>query len=187
MCRLCTRPTIYLTRSGLSDDATVHHGCWYSAKLDSYIQIPEADLEAKRALIKQGQVHWKCRKDPTDTIDRAAGQDQPPARAQHFIGLCQRSGVAKHATRVSIRPSDEPALSPPRTRRPRSPLMRRVEPNPKDLHGFRIVVRAPSRMREQTATDAERITPSIEERQDLALRAIPNVERAIITRSLGSE
>ena len=31
-CRLCCRPTIYLTCSGLSDHATVHHGHWYSAK-----------------------------------------------------------------------------------------------------------------------------------------------------------
>jgi len=30
-CRLCGRTTMYLTRSGLSDHATVYHGCWYIA------------------------------------------------------------------------------------------------------------------------------------------------------------
>ena len=167
-CRLCKRLTIYLTRSGLSGHATLHHGCWYSAKLDSYIQIPEADLEAKWALLKQGQAHQKCRKDPADNTDWTAGQDRPLARAQHFSSLRQRSGIAWCTARISIRPSDEPALSPPRNRRPHSPLMRRVESNPEDPHRFRVVVRAPTRVKELTASDAERATPLIGEGQDLA-------------------
>jgi len=58
-CRLCKRPTIYLTRSGLLYHATVHHAHWYGAKRDEYVPIPEADLEAKRRLIRQGQAHMK--------------------------------------------------------------------------------------------------------------------------------
>ena len=69
-CPLCDRPTVYITRSGLSYHATVHHVHWYSAKLDRYIPIPEEDLEAKRRLIKDGQAHRKFRVDPVDR-DRA--------------------------------------------------------------------------------------------------------------------
>ena len=65
-CRLCDRPTVYITRSGLSDHATVHHAHWYSVKLDRYIPIPEEDLEAKRRLIRDNQAHRKFRVDPAD-------------------------------------------------------------------------------------------------------------------------
>jgi len=74
-CRLCCRPTVYLTRSGLSDHATVHHGHWYSAKRDEYVPIPETDLAAKRELIKKGQAHHKFRQDPTDKPPRTDRQD----------------------------------------------------------------------------------------------------------------
>ena len=74
-CRLCCRPTVYLTRSGLSDHATVHHGHWYSAKRDEYVPIPEAELAAKRELIKRGQAHRKFRQDPADKPPRTDGQD----------------------------------------------------------------------------------------------------------------
>jgi len=70
-CRLCKRDTIYITRSGLSDHATVHHGCWYSAKRDEYVVILEAELEDKRRRVRDGQAHRKHRVDPAD---------RPPAR-----------------------------------------------------------------------------------------------------------
>ena len=58
-CRLCARDTIYLTRSGLSDHATVHHGCWYSAKRDEHMRIPEEELAVKCRRVKDGQQHRK--------------------------------------------------------------------------------------------------------------------------------
>ena len=71
-CRLCSRDTVYLTRSGLSGHATMHHGCWYSARRDEYMQIPEAELEDKRQRVKDGQQHRKFRVDPADKRQKSA-------------------------------------------------------------------------------------------------------------------
>jgi len=76
-CRLCDRETVYLTRSGLSDHATIHHRHWYSAKQDRYVPIPEADLAAKRDLVKPGQTHRKFRQDPADVPNPTDGRDKP--------------------------------------------------------------------------------------------------------------
>ena len=73
-CRLCDKPTIYLTRSGLSDHATMHHARWYSAKRDEYVPISEAELEAKRQLIKQNQAHRKFSRDPVDSARNPTGR-----------------------------------------------------------------------------------------------------------------
>jgi len=75
-CRLCKRPTIYLTRSGLSDHATVHHGRWYSAKRDEYVVIPESELEDKRRRVRDGQAHRKHRVDPADRPKRPAREQE---------------------------------------------------------------------------------------------------------------
>jgi len=123
-CRLCCRPTIYLTRSGLSDHATVHHGHWYSAKQDEYVPIPEADLVAKRELIKKGQAHRKFRRDPADNPPQTAGQDRPPH-------LHHRLTATKHGMRPQKRAPPASASTPSGdTRkvehRPSSPSDRRV-------------------------------------------------------------
>ena len=65
-CRLCNRDIIYLMRSGLSNHAVVHHGCWYSANRDEYVPIPEEELEEKRRAIREGQAHRRQRPDPAD-------------------------------------------------------------------------------------------------------------------------
>jgi len=37
----CSNPTIYLSRSGMSDHhATIRHGCWFSARDDRFVKIP---------------------------------------------------------------------------------------------------------------------------------------------------
>jgi len=38
-CQLCNRFTIYQTRSGLSDQTTVHHGNWYRTQEDVFVLI----------------------------------------------------------------------------------------------------------------------------------------------------
>jgi len=55
----------------------VHHGSWYSAKFDAYIQIPEAELEAKRQLVKRNQAHRKFRRDPADRVNPTDRQNRP--------------------------------------------------------------------------------------------------------------
>jgi len=94
-CHLCAREMVYLTRSGLSDHVTVHHGHLYSAKQDHYIPIPEADLAAKRQLVKLGQSHRKFRKDTADVPNPTDGQDRPPRTVQSSTGQPMRSGVAR--------------------------------------------------------------------------------------------
>jgi len=86
-CRLCDRPTVYLTRSGLLDHATVHHAHWYSAKQDCYVPIPEEDLEAKRRLIQDNQAHRKFRKDPED---KGKGRSRAPSRIAPRTGRIRR-------------------------------------------------------------------------------------------------
>jgi len=63
-CRLCERDTLYVTRSGLSNHAVVHHGCWYSAVRDEFVPIPEEELEEKRKAVQRGQTHRRRRPDP---------------------------------------------------------------------------------------------------------------------------
>jgi len=62
-CRLCKRDTLYITRSGLSNHAVVHHNCWYSAVRDEFVPIPEEELEKRRA-VQRGQTHRRRRPDP---------------------------------------------------------------------------------------------------------------------------
>jgi len=124
-CRLCDRETVYLTRSGLSDHATVHHGHWYSAKQDRYIPIPEADLAAKRDLVKRGQNQRKFRKDPANPpMNRP---DRPPTRRHRITGLEMRSVVMR---RKREQAAAEDTATPPDTRSvvrwPRSPSERRL-------------------------------------------------------------
>ena len=63
-CRLCNRDTLYVTRSGLSNHAVVHHGCWYSAVRDDFVSIPAEELEEKRRAVQRGQTHRRRRPDP---------------------------------------------------------------------------------------------------------------------------
>ena len=51
---------------GLSDHATVHHGCWYSTWNDHFVAVPEVDFEAKRLLVREGQAHPCYRVDPAE-------------------------------------------------------------------------------------------------------------------------
>jgi len=51
---------------GLSDHATVHHGCWYSTWDDRFVAILEVDLEAKWLRVYKGQVHRRCCVDPAE-------------------------------------------------------------------------------------------------------------------------
>ena len=62
-------------------------------KLDAYIQIPEADLEAKRQLIKQGQAHRKFQRDPADRVHPTDGQTN---RHVWHIGSLGWDGVREH-------------------------------------------------------------------------------------------
>jgi len=66
-CRLCNRGTIYLTRSGLSNHAVVHHGWWYSTHRDEFVPITEEELEEKRRAVQKGQAHRRRRPDPAHT------------------------------------------------------------------------------------------------------------------------
>jgi len=66
-CRLGDRDTVYLMRSGLSNHAVVHHGCWYSANRDEYMPIPEEELEEKCRAVQKGHAHRRRRPDPADT------------------------------------------------------------------------------------------------------------------------
>ena len=124
-CHLCKQSTVYLTRSGLSDHTTIHHGHWYNAKHDQYVPIPEVDLEAKCWLNHQGQSHRKLRRDPADAESQTAGQDRPPWTAHRMTGLRMRSREA--ATTKTASPPDTRTVE---TRiveqRPRSPSSRRV-------------------------------------------------------------
>ena len=65
-CQLCNQLTVYQTRSGLSDHATIHHSSWYSACEDIFVPIPEVNLVAKHQQVHEGQAH-KCH--CTDPID----------------------------------------------------------------------------------------------------------------------
>ena len=65
-----------MTRSGLSNHAVVHHGCWYSAVRDEFVTIPEEELEEKRQAVQRGQMHRRRRRDPMLTQrarERASG------------------------------------------------------------------------------------------------------------------
>jgi len=136
-CRLCARETVYLTRSGLSDHATVHHGHWYSSKQDRYIPIPEADLAAKCRLVKLGRSHRKFRKDPADTPNPADGQDRPPKTVQSSTGQPKRSSVAQRNDMEQETAMDMVPLPDTQSvvRRPRSPSERRVTTCKVDLGG----------------------------------------------------
>jgi len=121
-CRLCDRPTVYLTRSGLSDHATVHHAHWYSAKLDRYIPIPEEDLEAKRRLIKDGQAHRKFRVDPAD---RDEARSRAPSRDTRKAGGNRRP--SKPGGRRTSGLVGSPAMGKRRQRSPSTSSSRRVD------------------------------------------------------------
>ena len=85
-CRLYNKPTIYITRSGLSDHATMHHVHWYSAKRDEYIPISEAELEAMRLLIKRNQAHRKFRRDLVDSVGNLTGRGKPTSTDSRAAG-----------------------------------------------------------------------------------------------------
>jgi len=180
-CRLCTRSTIYLTRSGLSDHATVHHGHWYSAKYDRYVPIPEAELAAKRDLVKRGQSHRKFRKDPAD--HSTDGPDKPTRKV---TGLEEQPSVPRRATEPhdteerratgsTVRSSmlrrkrerlaaKETAASPSDTRsvvrRSRSPTERRVTSCTVDLGAVKY---APPPSRASRRTSAAGSSANLEE------------------------
>jgi len=94
-CRLCNKPTIYITRSGLSDHATLHHVHWYSAKRDEYVPISEAELEAKRLLIKRNQAHRKFRRDPVDSAGNPTGRGKPAPTGSCATGELKRQSGTK--------------------------------------------------------------------------------------------
>ena len=98
-------------RSGLSDHATVHHGHWYSARRDEYVPIPEAELAAKRRLIRQGQAHQKCRTDPADP---PRSDDRPP-----YARTAQHSKIGRPASRRAGRTDMTDQTPAPSTSRPR--------------------------------------------------------------------
>jgi len=114
-CHLCDKPTIYITRSGLSDHATMHHAHWYSAKRDEYIPISEAELEAKRLLIKRNQAHRKFRRNPVDASGKATGRGKSASTDSRGTGEPKRQGKIRHprANKRSAGGSDPPAASTP--------------------------------------------------------------------------
>ena len=117
-CRLCDKPTIYVTRSGLSDHATMHHAHWYSAKRDEYVAIPEANLEAKRSLIRRNQAHRKFRRDPVDSEGNPAGKGKQAPTGSRATGESKHGGGTKHprSRRRSAGGYDPPTASTPTTR-----------------------------------------------------------------------
>jgi len=114
-CRLCDKPTIYITRSGLSDHATMHHAHWYSAKRDEYIPISDAELEAKRRLIKRNQAHRKFRRDPVDSAGNPTGRGKPASTDSRAGGELKRQGENRRprTNERSAGGSDPPAASTP--------------------------------------------------------------------------
>ena len=88
-CQLCSHPTVYRSRSGLIDHATIHHGCWYSSVGDHFVKIPAQELLAKHQKVCYGQVHHQHRVDPAWSALVA------PERASSV------SPPAKHGSRVS--------------------------------------------------------------------------------------
>jgi len=86
--RLCSHPTVYQSDSGLSDHATIHHGCWYSPLGDRFVKIPADELLAKHQKVCAGQVHRQHRVDPTGSASVA------PERASSV------SPRAKHGSQV---------------------------------------------------------------------------------------
>ena len=87
-CRLCSHPTVYRSRSGLSDHATIHHGCWYSTLGDCFVKIPAEELLAKHQKVRAGQVHRRHRVDPTGSASVAP---------EHASSVSPR---ARHGSRV---------------------------------------------------------------------------------------
>jgi len=57
---------VYQSQLELSDHATVHHSCWYSARGDRFIPTPEVDLAAKRLRVHEGESHRHHHVDMTD-------------------------------------------------------------------------------------------------------------------------
>jgi len=96
-----------VTTSGLSDHATVHHGCWYSAKQDRYVPIPAADLVAKHRRVREGQAHRKCRVYPAD-VDVEQGKTVDAKRhlpAKHTSTCCRLpSSGARASKRTALLP-----------------------------------------------------------------------------------
>ena len=131
-CRLCDKPTVYLTRSGLSDHATVHHAHWYSARRDEYVPISEAaELEAERQLIKKNQVHCKFRRDPADAPGKAPGRGGSSSAKSRAKGEPKHLGGIRHAPQADKRSAggtDPPTASMPTsgTHRQRTSSERRV-------------------------------------------------------------
>jgi len=135
---------VYITRSGLSDHATVHHAHWYSAKLDRYIPIPEEDLEAKRRLIRDNQAHRKFRVDPAD---RDKARSRAPSRD------ARKRGRNRHPSQPGERKTSglvgSPAIGKRRQRSPSTSSSRRVDSR------VVVVVSQPS----STATTATAAAP----------------------------
>ena len=86
--------------------------------------IPEADLAAKRELIKKGQAHRKFRQDPADKPPQTDGQDQPPRR-RHQLTVCYPAPRSKKRTAPATASTP---LEDTRTveSRPDSPSSRRI-------------------------------------------------------------
>jgi len=167
-CRLCNKPTIYITRSGLSDHATMHHVHWYSAKRDEYIPILEAELEAKRLLIKRNQAHRKFRQDPVDSAGNPTGRGKPTSADSHVVGESKRQGGTRRprASKRSAGGSDPPAALTPIP----SVDNRTVSARRRVCHVDLSQSQVPSgTAMERTETwDEESVIPSSGERPDMA-------------------
>ena len=138
--------------------------------------IPEAELAAKRDLVKKGQSHRKFRKDPAD--HSTDGPDKPtrrhrvtglkmqpsvPRRAaeshdteeRHATGSTMRSGIMRRKREQPV--AEETAASPSDirsvVRRPRSPSERRVTSCTVDLDAVRYAP-PPSRASRRTLAAA---------------------------------
>ena len=63
-CVHCGSSGAWFVRSGLSDHATVHHACWYTALTGLFHSYTPGGIAAKRQHVMEGQAHWKHRVDP---------------------------------------------------------------------------------------------------------------------------
>jgi len=86
-----------LVSSGLSDHTTIHCSCWYSAGLDRYIKIPEAELLAKGQKVRNSQAYRRHRVDPHEAALVV------PERSSPASGLLQpqvRHGLRVHNSKT---------------------------------------------------------------------------------------
>jgi len=112
-CQLCLHQTVYQSHGRLSDHATIHHGCWYSARGDIFVPTPKEKLLAKRQKVRDGQVHRHHCVDPHGAAMKVVGcslmgvelPEKPPSKH----GQCLYKAKAQVApVLVPVMPSTAP-------------------------------------------------------------------------------